>query len=291
MQNLYLKLLNQALAAEKAYYEKDAPIMSDSTYDALLRKLSYIETLHPDWKSPSSPTHRVGGKATNTFEKVTFPCRMLSLKNAFNADDMKAFVNRTRPYSEDYVVQPKLDGLTLVLFYQDGQLTRAVTRGNGAVGEDVTLNAFNIPDIPKMLEHQVDGQFLVRGEVVMYRKDFEELNNDRDAHGQIPYANPRNVAAGTVRQKDPDVARTRKLHFVAYDVPGDLSEFESGMLETLQMLGFIVPISKMGIMTTIVVFTSLLNLTNRKPIRRLTMSTTMYGTILTPFQKRSVIHG
>lgn len=241
MEKLYRSLLEKALEAEKAYYQNDAPIMSDSSYDALLRKLAYIEKLHPQWKSPASPTHRVGGAPTNTFEKVQFPTKMLSLKNAFNEDDINVYIKASRRYTDEYVVQPKLDGLTLVLFYENGMLTRAVTRGNGQIGEDVTLNALNIEDIPVNIPVKDGKPMLVRGEVVMHRDDFDKLNKQQDAAGKPQYANPRNVAAGSIRQKDPVTAGKRTLHFYAYDTPMTLWAFEEDMLGFLSETGFTIP--------------------------------------------------
>lgn len=245
MEQLYKALLEKALAAEKAYYVDDDPIMSDSAYDAIVRQLAYIESVHPDWKAPISPTHRVGGMPTNTFEKVTFPVKMLSLKNAFNEKDIKLFTDRADVYTGgDYIVQPKLDGLTLVLCYEGGMLVRAITRGNGAVGEDVTLNAINIDDIPKQLKGIYPDIIYIRGEAVMHRQDFEQLNHQMEAMGRQPYANPRNVAAGTVRQKDPAVASERIIHFYAYDIPAVNSgtwDTEREMLDRLESWGFKIP--------------------------------------------------
>jgi len=248
MEQLYRALLEKALEAEKAYYANDDPIMSDSAYDAIIRQLAYIEGVHPEWKSPSSPTHRVGGMPTNTFEKVTFPVKMLSLKNAFNEKDIQLFTDNANPYTESaYVVQPKLDGLTLVLYYENGMLVRAITRGNGSIGEDVTLNAINIDDIPKKLKGICPDTIYIRGEAVMHRQDFEELNRRVEAMGRQPYANPRNVAAGTVRQKDPAVASERVIHFYAYDIPATNSgtwNTEEEMLDRLESWGFHIPITK-----------------------------------------------
>ena len=256
MEKLYRSLLEKALEAEKAYYQNDAPIMSDSSYDALLRKLAYIEKLHPQWKSPSSPTHRVGGSPTNTFEKVQFPVKMLSLKNAFTEDDVNAYLKDARRYTDEYIIQPKLDGLTLVLFYEHGVLTRAVTRGNGQIGEDVTLNAMNIEDIPiniPVKDKEIEPM-LIRGEVVMHRDDFSALNAQQKTAGKQMYANPRNVAAGSIRQKDPVVAGKRKLHFYAYDTPTAVWAFEEDMLGFLAEAGFTVPETRVVKRTNVMAF-------------------------------------
>ncbi len=215
--------------------------MTDSEYDAIIRELQALEAEDRFIQRASSPTTRVGGRAVNTFEKVQFPYRMLSLKNAFTAEDIDGFIAKTLGYAGGfYHVQPKLDGLTLVLFYENNVLVRAATRGNGDVGEDVTLNALNIPSIPKTITAE---RLIVRGEVVMHKVDFEELNNAREASGLPLYANARNVAAGSIRQKDPSVTRSRKLTFYAYDMPGVSNVSERWMLHTLEMNGFKVPAS------------------------------------------------
>lgn len=237
-QETYDALLAKALEAEKAYYELDDPVMSDSEYDALVRKLAEMEQQNRFLQRPSSPTTRVGGKAVNSFEKVNFPYRMLSLKNAFTSEDVDDFISKTASYAGDlYLVQPKLDGLTLVLFYENHVLVRAATRGNGDVGEDVTLNAKAISNIPLTIK---EPSMIVRGEVVMHKEDFEALNKDREAKNLPLYANARNVAAGSVRQKDPAVTRSRKLTFYAYDMPGVDSCTERGMLSYLEADGFTV---------------------------------------------------
>lgn len=238
-QESYNILLGKALEAERAYYEFDAPIMSDAEYDALIRKLRELEETDPAIKSPNSPTTRVGGTAVNTFAKISFPQRMLSLKNAFTQEDINSFIQKTAPYAgPGWVVQPKLDGLTLVLFYEKHTLVRAATRGNGDVGEDVTLNAMSVRNIPMTIK---DEALVVRGEVVMHKADFEALNAWRTDHGYTPYANARNVAAGSIRQKDPTVTASRQLKFYAYDIPGLNTGSEMAMLAKLQSNGFTTP--------------------------------------------------
>lgn len=240
MQQCYNDKLTLALKAEKAYYENDEPIMSDSAYDALIRELKEYEEAHPDEKAPTSPTTRVGGQAVSTFEKVTFPVKMLSLKNAFTDEEVKDFMASAKALNQGFMVQPKLDGLTLVLWYDGGLLVKAATRGNGEVGEDVTVNAYHIHGIPSVVEET--RSFMVRGEVVMHKKDFEALNEQRAKEGKPLYANSRNVAAGTVRQKDPSIVGKRNLHFYAYDTPGDTTfKSEVDMLCFLTTMGFTIP--------------------------------------------------
>ena len=238
-QEKYDALLGRALEAERAYYEFDKPIMSDAEYDAIIRALTEIETETPDIKSPNSPTTRVGGRATNMFEKVVFPCKMLSLKNAFTEEDINNFLNKTTDHAgAGWCIQPKLDGLTLVLFYENHTLVRAATRGNGEVGEDVTLNAMAIRNIPVTIN---DETLIVRGEVVIHKTEFEHINRERRDVGYPEYANARNVASGSMRQRDPHIAAERHLTFYAYDIP-DLQEgTEMQMLARLQKNGFTIP--------------------------------------------------
>lgn len=238
-QDSYKALLSKALEAERAYHELDAPIMSDADYDAIVRRLKEMEDADPSIKLPSSPTSRVGGHPVSSFDKVPFPQRMLSLANAFTADEVHRFVDRTLALAgEGYVVQPKLDGLTLVLFYENHMLVRAATRGNGDVGEDVTQNALMIKSIPVKIKEE---KLIVRGEVVIHKHEFETLNLERQATGAPLFANPRNAAAGGVRNKDPRVTRFRRLTFYAYDIPGLNTGTECNMLYILQTNGFLTP--------------------------------------------------
>lgn len=238
-QDSYKALLSKALEAERAYHELDAPIMSDADYDAIVRRLKEMEEADPSIKLPSSPTSRVGGHPVSSFDKVPFPQRMLSLANAFTADEVHRFVDRTLALAgEGYVVQPKLDGLTLVLFYENHMLVRAATRGNGDVGEDVTQNALMIKSIPVKIKEE---KLIVRGEVVIHKHEFETLNLERQVTGAPLFANPRNAAAGGVRNKDPRVTRFRRLTFYAYDIPGLNTGTECNMLNILQENGFLTP--------------------------------------------------
>lgn len=238
-QDSYKALLSKALEAERAYHELDAPIMSDADYDAIVRRLREMEEADPSIKLPSSPTSRVGGHPVSSFDKVPFPQRMLSLANAFTAEEVHRFVDRTLELAGDgYVVQPKLDGLTLVLFYENHMLVRAATRGNGDVGEDVTQNALMIKSIPVKIKEE---KLIVRGEVVIHKHEFETLNLERQVTGASLFANPRNAAAGGVRNKDPRVTRFRRLTFYAYDIPGLNTGTECNMLNILQENGFLTP--------------------------------------------------
>lgn len=214
------------------YYVLDEPTVSDAEYDALMRELRAIEQEHPDLISPDSPTQRVGGAASDKFAKVQHPIPMLSLGNAFDENDLWAWRNRIlRLLGEgtqlSYVVEPKIDGLAIALTYENGVLVRGATRGDGEIGEDVTANLRTISSIPlAMLDptHAQNAQpgwhipkrIEVRGEVYMRTADFEKLNERFAAAGERVAANPRNAAAGSLRQKDPNVTAKRPLRFFAY---------------------------------------------------------------------------
>ena len=208
------------------YYVLDAPEIGDDEYDALLNELRAIESDHPDLLTPDSPTQRVGGRPLSRFEPVEHMQPMLSLANARDEDELRAWVGRitnllAKQGVEDpqleYVVEPKVDGLAISLLYEDGVLTRGATRGDGEVGEDVTQNLRTVKAIPL----RVDGApslLEVRGEAYMPRGAFAELNEQRAAAGEPTFANPRNAAAGSIRQLDPNVAASRPLSMWAYSV-------------------------------------------------------------------------
>ncbi len=210
----------------KRYYEDDDPEIGDDAYDALLDELRAIEAEHPDLLTADSPTQVVGGDVVSKLEKVRHPQQMFSLANARSADELEAWLSRMRNHLaregiEDpeitYVCEPKIDGLAMSLIYLDGRLDRAVTRGNGEVGEDVTHNIRQIEMIPKTLTG-APSTIEVRGEVYMSLPDFRGLNERRAAAGLSTFANPRNSAAGTIRQLDPKLAAERPLSFWAYQV-------------------------------------------------------------------------
>lgn len=247
MEKLYNQLCATAEEAAKAYYEKDAPIMTDAEYDGILKQIEEIEKQHPEFKRPDSLTVRVGGKATEGFRKVKHQKKILSLKNAYNNEDLEAFFASLPENAPDvmFSVQPKYDGLTLVCRYENGKLVQAVTRGDGMVGEDVTENAKNIMGLPlEMLSKELpeaQNTVWVRGEVLMYKYAFEELNKQLEANGQPKMANERNAAAGSLRQKDPKVTWSRKLQAVFYEIWDEsdyLYQTEEDMLCQLQYLGF-----------------------------------------------------
>ena len=206
------------------YYVMDAPIISDAEYDRMMRRLSEIEMAHPEWVTADSPTQRIGGQPLSGFEKVTHAAPLLSLGNAFSAAELRAFDSRVRTAvgaAVDYIVELKIDGLAVNLIYEDGRLSRAATRGDGEVGEDVTSNVRTIRSIPLVMQNDTNSlpsYFEVRGEVYMPRKAFDRLNRERSAAGEALFANCRNAAAGSLRQLDPKVTAGRTLDFFAYGI-------------------------------------------------------------------------
>jgi DNA ligase (NAD+) len=233
--------------ANTAYHTEDAPRLTDAEYDRLKRRNAEIEARFPDLKRGDSPTEQIGARPADGFAKVRHKLRMLSLGNAFEDDDIEAFDRSLRSYlglSENdglvYTAEPKIDGLSLSLRYEDGNLVQAATRGDGAVGENVTDNARTIDDIPTELTG-APAVLEVRGEVYMSHADFAALNERQAGSGGKIFANPRNAAAGSLRQLDASVTRARPLRFFAYGW-GELSEplanTQFGAIERLAELGF-----------------------------------------------------
>jgi DNA ligase (NAD+) len=232
----------------RRYHELDAPEISDADYDALMRELAEIEKAHPELVAPESPTQRVGAAPSGKFAKVRHAVPMLSLANAFSEEDVVDFVARIRRFlrlapEEEiaFIAEPKIDGLSMALRYEQGELAVGATRGDGYEGEDVTANVRTLADIPARLKGQVPQTCEVRGEVYMTRTAFRALNEQQAAAGKPLYANPRNSAAGSVRQLDAAVTATRALGFFAYTwgavsrMPADT---QSGMLTWLEARGF-----------------------------------------------------
>jgi len=205
------------------YYVLDAPEIADAEFDALLRRLTAIEATYPSLITPDSPTQRVGGAPTEGFGRVAHLSAMLSLGNAFSAEELRAFDNRVRSGlgadRVEYVVELKIDGLAINLVYEKGRLVRAATRGDGTFGEDVTSNVRTIRAVPLMLSEAtgpMPGLLEVRGEVYLARREFDRLNEKREAAGEALFANPRNAAAGSLRQLDPKVTADRALDIFVY---------------------------------------------------------------------------
>lgn len=214
------------------YHVRDEPTVTDAVYDGLMRELKDLEAAEPSLITPDSPTQRVGGKLTAGFEKVEHSTRMLSLNDVFNRDDVEAWLKRIDKLlpgrSHEFYANLKMDGLACALIYQDGKLVRAITRGDGFVGEDVTANVRTIKSVPLTLRDGggttskfLHGRTEVRGEIIMLKTDFESLNRQREAEGLPVFANPRNLAAGTIRQLDPKLVAARPLQFRAYDLIRD----------------------------------------------------------------------
>ena len=223
------------------YYTKDAPSVSDSEYDQLYRELVELETAHPDEVLPESPTHRVGGVVLKGFTKYQHQYPLYSLQDAFSREELEAFDQRVRKEfpSISYVCELKIDGLSISLTYENGVLVTGATRGDGSVGEDITENLKRVKDIPLVLPEPVN--ITVRGECYMPRASFDRVNQIRQENGEPEFANPRNAAAGTLRQLDTKIVAKRNLATFLYQEvsPTDQSSQE-GVLEKLARLGFVV---------------------------------------------------
>ncbi|MFV0426086.1 MAG: NAD-dependent DNA ligase LigA [Beutenbergiaceae bacterium] len=207
--------------AQFAYYVKDAPTLADAQFDELLRELQDLEDRHPHLRTPDSPTQQVGGTFSTQFDAVDHIERMLSLDNAFSVEDVQAWEQRVHKEVGEpgYLCEVKIDGLAISLVYENGRLVRAVTRGDGRTGEDVTLNARTIDPIPTQLTGANLPQVLeIRGEVFFPVADFDALNASLVQAGKAPFANPRNTAAGSLRQKDPRVTASRNLRMYAHGI-------------------------------------------------------------------------
>lgn len=201
------------------YYVLDRPEIADYEYDAMLRELEELEAAYPELASPLSPTRRVGGEPLSQFDKVTHAVPLESLQDVFSFEELREFDARIRESMEEpvYTVEPKVDGLSVALEYREGRFVRGATRGDGLVGEDVTENLKTIRSIPMLLDHAPD-RLIVRGEVFMPRSVFEALNLKREERGEALFANPRNAAAGSLRQLDPKIAAERQLDILVFNL-------------------------------------------------------------------------
>ena len=239
-----VQLQKELTQAQYLYYVKDAPTMSDFEYDQKYRELVDLETAHPEYIVPSSPTQRVGIKADGPFEKVVHGRPMLSLSNVFSADEVRAFDQRVTKelghQTKAYVVELKIDGLAVNLHYENGIFVRAVTRGDGKVGEDVTANVRTIKSIPLYLENA--PEFIeIRGEAYMPHSEFKRINEERDEEGLPTFVNPRNAAAGSLRQQDPAITASRNLAFFAYAIGSESGAHihtQEELLHTLENFHF-----------------------------------------------------
>lgn len=225
------KLLNQY---SYEYHVLDTPTVTDAVYDALISELKAIEKANPELITPDSPTQRVGSQVLDSFKKAEHTSRMLSLNDVFDRDEVEAWVRRMDKLlpgrKHEFSAELKMDGLACALIYQDGLLIRAVTRGDGLIGEDVTNNVRTIKSVPlKLIESKNTKDFLkgyteIRGEIIMLKKDFEALNESREKSGLAKFMNPRNLAAGTIRQLDPKLVAERPLQFRGWDLIRENSE-------------------------------------------------------------------
>ena len=233
-----IQALRQELTqAGYEYYVLDKPVMSDYDYDHKLRRLEKLEAAHPEAVTPDSPTQRVGGQALEAFTQVTHQVPLESLQDVFDFEELEAFDQRVKGVVPDaeYVVEPKVDGLSVALEYEDGLFVRGATRGDGQVGEDVTENLRTVRSIPLKIP-DAPARLIVRGEVYMPKKVFHDLNEERERRGEALFANPRNAAAGSLRQLDPKIAATRKLDIAVFNVQFAEGTSFATHLETLQYL-------------------------------------------------------
>ena len=233
-----IQALRQELEqAGYAYYVLDNPTMSDYDYDHKLRRLEELEAAHPETVTPDSPTQRVGGKPLESFAQVAHRVPLESLQDVFDFEELRAFDQRVKGVTPDadYVVEPKVDGLSVALEYEDGLFVRGATRGDGQVGEDVTENLRTIQSIPLRIP-DAPASLIVRGEVFMPKRVFHALNEERERRGEALFANPRNAAAGSLRQLDPKIAASRRLDILVFNVQwAEGVQFQTH-LETLEYL-------------------------------------------------------
>ena len=248
----YEELKSEIRAHNYRYHVLDAPVVSDLEFDKLLNEIKRIEAEHPDWVTSDSPTQRAGAKPADRFEKVRHPAPILSLANAFGADDARAWLERVsriddRVEKAKFVVEPKIDGLSVVLHYHDGVFVKGATRGDGEVGEDITSNLRTIRTIPLKIPVEAKGpkppkQLVVRGEAFLPIKEFDELNRKLEEAGEKTYQNPRNTAAGSLRQLDPVLTASRPLTILVYQIihfeGGKVPTSQWEILEYLKALGF-----------------------------------------------------
>ena len=224
------------------YYELDAPTVTDFEYDALMRRLKELEAAHPELKTPDSPTQHVGGKVSSAFTPVKHEVPLESLNDVFSFEEVEDFCTKTSAAVSDaeYTVEPKIDGLSMSLEYENGVFVRGATRGDGITGEDVTENLRTVRSLPKRLSGDAPERLIVRGEVYMAKSVFAEINGQREHDGKPLLANPRNAAAGSMRQLDPKVTAERRLDIIIFNVQlttGKRFLTHSESLDWLETLG------------------------------------------------------
>ncbi|MEE8122299.1 MAG: NAD-dependent DNA ligase LigA [Anaerolineales bacterium] len=236
------------------YHVLNAPLISDHEYDRLMRELQALESEFPELITPDSPTHRVGGEAAEGFVRVSHPVPILSLSSAHSDDEVRAWFDRIAKLDErvrdsNFTVEPKLDGLTVVLHYENGVFTLGTTRGDGEVGEDITSSLKTVRSLPLHIPVIVSGpkppaRLVVRGEAIIYLDDFQKLNDELEAAGERTYVNPRNTASGALRQLDPSLTASRPIRLLCYDIvdsDGPVPQEQWEALVYLKALGFPVP--------------------------------------------------
>src|SRR6266550_3044101 len=242
---------------EHRYYVLDTPEISDAEFDRLINELKSLEAAHPELVTPDSPTQRVGGKPREGLPKAPHSAPMLSLDNAYNEEELRAWERRVHELSGrediDYVCELKLDGMSLALHYKDGKLIRGITRGDGSEGEDVTLNVRTVRSIPLSVSKEalkkagIPADFEVRGEMLMPIAAFKKMNEEREKNGLSLFANPRNATAGTVRQLEPSITAQRRLDYFGYSLLHNGRTYFDRHWETLnalESLGFKVNIRR-----------------------------------------------
>ncbi len=235
-------LRSEIVKNNRLYYDLDAPVISDYEYDMMMRRLKELEAAHPEYMTADSPTQKVGGTVMNSFAAVTHEVPLESLNDVFSHDELYDFGRRMDEMIEGsyaYSVEPKIDGLSMSLVYENGIFVQGATRGNGLVGEDVTENLKTVRNLPMKLKN-APAHLVVRGEVYMSKEVFHELNALREINGEPLFANPRNAAAGSMRQQDPKVAASRKLDIIVFNVQASSETYTSHdeSLQAIKAMGF-----------------------------------------------------
>lgn len=233
------ELRSQIERHRKLYYEENAPVISDYEYDLLEKELKDLEEKFPEYKTKESPSEKVGGAVSKGFASVVHPFPLLSLENVYNEGEIKDWISRLERTVEktdlEFVGELKFDGLSVALFYEFGKLSKAATRGDGTIGEDVTQNVLRINNVPKQIAFK-EGTLIVRGEIYMPLKEFKEFNEKREEDGLEVFSNPRNAAAGSLRQLDPSITAQRPLSLYVYQIMNCTSKIPQTHYECLQLL-------------------------------------------------------
>ena len=218
----YLKKVALANLWMRAYYEEDEPLASDEEYDLLIREIKAFEKENPSLISPDSPTQKIAPTIQSKFKKSRHLSKMWSMEDVFDEEELRAWAKRAK-CEDGFFIEPKFDGASLNLLYQKGRLVSAATRGDGEIGEDVTLNVKEIANIPQIINYE--GEIEIRGEVVILKEDFERLNEKRAKENLSLFANPRNAASGSLRQLDTSITKERNLKFYPWGVGRQNSSF------------------------------------------------------------------